>query len=222
MRWNAPTKLTNPHQRWLGFLCFCCILPPTQMLRREVEPCVHLLNPANVEYEVVRTSLLPGALKTAQFNRAIPIKDGVRLFEISDVVVKDPEADTGARNCRRLVATYMGPTAGFEIIHGLIDRIMGLVQVEQSEWYATGALRATAGSGPWREGLHYGIRQAERDTFFPGRCADVILEVGGANGQQTKEVCLGSFGILHPEVLEAFELHHPCSAVEIDLELLMS
>lgn len=57
------------------------------------------------------------------------IKDGVRLFEISDVVLRDDASDTGARNCRRLVATYMGPTAGFEIIHGLVDRIMSLVQV---------------------------------------------------------------------------------------------
>lgn len=57
------------------------------------------------------------------------MKDGVRLFEISDVVIRDDSCDTGARNCRRLVATYMGPTAGFEIIHGLVDRIMSLVQV---------------------------------------------------------------------------------------------
>lgn len=57
------------------------------------------------------------------------VKDGVRLFEISDVVLRDDSCDTGARNCRRLVATYMGPTAGFEIIHGLVDRIMSLVQV---------------------------------------------------------------------------------------------
>lgn len=32
-----------------------------------------LSNPKHVEYEVVRTSLLPGALKTAQFNRAMPV-----------------------------------------------------------------------------------------------------------------------------------------------------
>lgn len=43
------------------------------MLRREEEPCVSLSNPKHVEYEVVRTSLLPGALKTAQFNRAMPV-----------------------------------------------------------------------------------------------------------------------------------------------------
>lgn len=52
------------------------------MLRREEGPCVSLSNPKHVEYEVVRTSLLPGALKTAQFNRAMPVRAAV-----DDVVV---------------------------------------------------------------------------------------------------------------------------------------
>ena len=35
------------------------------------------------------------------------------------------------------------------------------------------------------------------------------------------DVRLGSFGMLHPEVLKAFDLRDPSSAVEIDLEPLM-
>ena len=49
------------------------------MLRREEEPCVSLSNPKHVEYEVVRTSLLPGALKTAKFNRAMPVSASIRV-----------------------------------------------------------------------------------------------------------------------------------------------
>ncbi|CAN0194306.1 unnamed protein product [Ascophyllum nodosum] len=192
-----------------------------KMLRREEEPCVSLSNPKHVEYEVVRTSLLPGALKTAKFNRAMPVKDGVRLFEISDVVVRDDSCDTGARNCRRLVATYMGPTAGFEIIHGLVDRIMSLVQVPPTEEYCGSDPRARLG-GPWRDDMRYRIEPIDRSTFFPGRCADVLLEVkGGENESEWKEVRLGSFGMLHPEVLKAYELRDPSSAVEMDLEPLM-
>lgn len=70
---------------------------------------------------------------TAAYFERLQVKDGVRLFEISDVVLRDDSSDTGARNCRRLVATYMGPTAGFEIIHGLVDRIMSLVQVRKEQ-----------------------------------------------------------------------------------------
>ena len=40
-------------------------------LRRPVGPAVRLSNPANVEYEVVRTTLLPGALKTLAHNRSL-------------------------------------------------------------------------------------------------------------------------------------------------------
>ena len=34
------------------------------------------------DYEVVRTTLLPGILKTLQHNRSMSVKDGVRLFEV--------------------------------------------------------------------------------------------------------------------------------------------
>lgn len=54
------------------------------------------------------------------------------------------------------------------------------------------------------------------------RCADVILEVKGSEkDSKWEETRLGSFGMLHPEVLKAFELRDPSSAVEMDLEPLM-
>lgn len=47
---------------------------------------VQLSNPKTLEFEVVRTSLLPGLLKCVQSNKAqqLPLK----LFEVSDVVHK--------------------------------------------------------------------------------------------------------------------------------------
>lgn len=55
---------------------------------------------------------------------------------------------------------------------------------------------------------------------FLCRCSDVILEVQ-KEGAEWKDVRLGSFGMLHPEVLKAYELRDPSSAVEMDLEPLM-
>ena len=46
-------------------------------------------------------------------------------------------------------------------------------------------------------------------TFFPGRCAEVVI--GG--GQ-----VVGKLGVLHPQVLGAFELNMPASALELDVE----
>lgn len=38
--------------------------------------------------------------------------------------------DVGARNCRRLSAIYYNKNPGFEVIHGLLDRTMQLLEVK--------------------------------------------------------------------------------------------
>ena len=48
----------------------------------------------------------------------------VQLFEVSDVVLLAPEAEVGARNERRMVAAVCGHEATFEVIHGLLNRLM--------------------------------------------------------------------------------------------------
>ena len=49
----------------------------------------------------------------------------------------------------------------------------------------------------------------------------MVLMTKGAGSSEWSEVTIGSFGMLHPEVLTAFDLRDPSSAVEIDLEPLM-
>jgi phenylalanyl-tRNA synthetase beta chain len=53
----------------------------------------------------------------------------LKLFEISDVVFKDESCDVGARNQRRLCAVYCDTASGFELVHGLLDRTMQLLDV---------------------------------------------------------------------------------------------
>jgi len=48
-------------------------------------------------------------------------------------------------------------------------------------------------------------------TFFPGRCADIVV----------KGASIGKLGVLHPDVITAFDLNLPCSALELNLEALM-
>jgi phenylalanyl-tRNA synthetase beta chain len=48
---------------------------------------VKLANPKSLEYQVVRTSLLPGLLKTIRENRNVALP--VKVFESADIVVKD-------------------------------------------------------------------------------------------------------------------------------------
>ncbi|KAI6063325.1 Phenylalanine--tRNA ligase beta subunit [Aix galericulata] len=149
---------------------------------------VHIANPKTAEFQVARTTLLPGLLKTIAANRKMPLP--LKLFEISDIVVKDPSKDVGARNYRHLCAVYYNKSPGFEIIHGLLDRVMQLLEVPPSEENG------------------YVIKATEGSAFFPGRCAEIF-----AKGQS-----VGKLGVLHPDVITKFELTMPCSALEINIE----
>uniref|UniRef100_A0A8C6UDX9 Phenylalanine--tRNA ligase beta subunit n=1 Tax=Neogobius melanostomus TaxID=47308 RepID=A0A8C6UDX9_9GOBI len=149
---------------------------------------IHISNPKTAEFQVARTTLLPGLLKTIAANRKMPLP--LKLFEISDVVLKDQKKDVGARNSRRFCAVYYSKSPGFEVIHGLLDRTMQLLEVKPGS----------------TDGYH--IRAAEDSTFFPGRCAEIF-----ARGQS-----VGRLGVLHPDVITRFELTMPCSALEMDLE----
>jgi len=59
----------------------------------------------------------------------------------------------------------------------------------------------------------YRIEGHDEPTFFPGRSA--IVKYRTSKGEVLQ---IGSFGILHPEVLANFDINYPGSAVEINLE----
>jgi phenylalanyl-tRNA synthetase beta chain len=198
-------------------------------LRRSISAAVALSNPANIEYEVVRTSLLPGLLKTLQHNKSASFASGFKLFEISDIVLPDDEhavTDTivGAKNVRKLCAVYAGPTSGFEIIHGLVDRIMTLTEVAPEEEYIKNSAKGSEEKfRVAREGWYYTIREMKEEdghpsagSYFPGRAAELLLTKPGFD-----RVSIGTFGILHPEVLANFDIAYPSSAIELDLEMLL-
>ncbi|XP_066145174.1 phenylalanine--tRNA ligase beta subunit isoform X1 [Euwallacea fornicatus] len=228
-------------------------------------PAVHIANPKTLEFQVCRTTLLPGILKTIAANKKMPLP--IKIFEVSDVVLKDLKSDlhrvykrkilrkpwfteelldlvsqkkrlyfqykksgldshfkeyasmrtlvvksvkvakrayrqsmteddfkkVGARNERRICAVNCNKNAGFEVIHGLLDRIMLLLEV------------------PWsqnRDNVGYYLRSAQDPAYFQGRCAEIIY-----NGSS-----IGKIGVLHPDVLAKFELTNPCSAVELSIE----
>lgn len=80
---------------------------------------------------MARTTLISGLLKTVAANKKLPLP--LKLFEISDVVVADSKAEVGARNERRLSAVNCNKSAGFEVVHGLLDRVMQLLEVPWSK-----------------------------------------------------------------------------------------
>lgn len=146
---------------------------------------VVLSNPKTIEYEVVHTSLVPELLKTISSNKKMPLP--IKIFQIADVVLQDASRDVGARNERRLCAAICDLTSGFEVIHGLLDRVFQMVGVPVSA---------------------YSIRPSSIAMYFPGRQGEVLF-----NGQ-----VIGSFGIVHPEVLASFEVPNVVSLLEINIE----
>lgn len=152
---------------------------------------VRLANPKTAEYQVVRTSLLPGLLKTIRENKkhAVPLK----IFEVADVVFKDDALERRARNQRHFAAAWYGKTSGFEMVHGLLDRVLLMLRTA----FITREEGLTAPDGA-ADG--YWIDEIHEDTFFAGHGAGVWLRLGG------KERRIGEFGILHPEVLNNFDL----------------
>lgn len=167
---------------------------------------VVLSNPKTSEFEVVHTSLIPAMLKTIASNKKMPLP--IKIFQITDVVLQDPTHSVGARNERRVCAVYCGMSSGFEVVHGLLDRIMLMLNVP----------RATANTADG-----YYISSSDRKpflpspnrplvpTFFPGRQAHVHL-----NGR-----IIGAFGIVHPEVAASFDAPYVSSLLEINIEPLL-
>ena len=164
------------------------------------ETAVKLANPKTLEYQVVRTSLLPGLLKTIRENKkhSVPIK----VFEVSDVAFKDVSLERKARNERHFAAAWYGKTSGFEVVHGLLDRVLLMLKtafLTHEEGLSGKEIGYTVREEPTKAD-GYWIEEIDEATFFPGHAAAIYLRLNGRTER------IGEFGILHPTVLDKFEL----------------
>ncbi|KAH6821541.1 tRNA synthetase beta subunit family protein [Perilla frutescens var. hirtella] len=201
------------------------------MLNREDDKTAAINgNPRTADFEVVRTTLMPGLLKTVGHNKDHPKPIRCELtysddfekcssaawliFEVCDVVRLDEKKDVGASNHCKLAALHCGATSGFEVPTcnllillrplcviieiviadtGLVDRIMEL----------NGAPFVSPG-----DNMGYYIESSKEPEYLAGRQASIIYK-----GEK-----IGTFGIVHPQVLRNFDIPDPCSFVEINVE----
>jgi phenylalanyl-tRNA synthetase beta chain len=155
--------------------------------------CVVLKNAKTIDYEIVRTKLLPGLLRVTKNVLEHPGTKGaipLRLFEISDVVLLDSTTDTGGRNERRICAIVADVKSKFQEIHGLLDRLF--------------VVNGKAVGG-------YTLVGEDAPTCIPGQRALVKFE----------GVVIGWIGVIHPIVLINFELTTPVVAFELQMEPFM-
>lgn len=110
------------------------------------------------------------------------------MFEISDICVQDPQAETGAKNVRKVCAMTIDQVSNFQVIHGLLDLIMTKVGADFKS---------------------YSLHTDDNDPrFLPSHGVEIRL-----HGKK-----IGSMGVLHPEVLNKFEIMYPVTAIELDFE----
>jgi len=128
-----------------------------------------------------------------QSNKEVPLP--LSVFEVSDVVILDNDSDVGATNKRQLCALYCDTSSQFEMIHGLLDRLMSALGITWKE-----------------ENKGFIIKPSQNATFLEGRSGDIIVV---QNGVETK---VGEIGTLHPEVILNFELLCACSVLILDIE----
>ncbi|KAJ1862909.1 phenylalanine--tRNA ligase subunit beta [Coemansia sp. RSA 2703] len=161
------------------------------------DEAVVLENPKTIEYQVCRSTLLPGLLKTIRENKMHPIP--FKVFEVSDVVLKNAARERGAQNQRRACALFSSRMAQFEVIQGLLDTVMLSLNVSRVR--------------PGAQGVGYYLEEADIPTYFAGRSANVVY-----NAEDGSKIVLGSIGVIHPEVLGHYELDYPVSSFEINIE----
>ncbi|KAK3326635.1 hypothetical protein B0H66DRAFT_166667 [Apodospora peruviana] len=173
---------------------------------------IKLENPKTAEYQIVRTSLLPGLLKTIRENKSVRLP--LMITETSDVAFKDETSERRAKNERHWAAAFYGKTSGFEVVHGLLDRVLSMLRIAfitHEEGLEGKSIDFEVKENPSKEDGYF-IEEINEPTFFDGRAAAIYLRLGG------KVQRIGEFGVLHPTVLEKYDLRYPVSTLEINLE----
>ncbi len=155
---------------------------------------VSLENPISEEMSVMRASILPGLLNTAQYN-ANRQQDRIRLFETGLV--------------------FTGNTGDYE----QINRIGGLVSGSRypQNWNNTddvndfydvkGDVECILRLGG--DNRHFRFQPAEFGCFHPGQCARIESKEGAL---------IGHLGALHPAIARKLELDTEIFMFELDLD----
>ncbi|MER6409814.1 phenylalanine--tRNA ligase subunit beta [Streptomyces humidus] len=182
---------------------------------------VKLTNPLNDEEPALRTSLLPGLLGALRRNDGRGSHD-LALFETGLVFLPREEQGVAGH-----LPVDRRPTdeelASLDAVLPEQPRHVAVVLAgarEQAGWWGRGrpadwADAVEAGRTVAREaGVELVVRNGRYGPWHPGRCAEFVVTVDGA------ERVVGHAGELHPRVLKALGLPARTSAMELDLDVL--
>jgi len=149
------------------------------------------------EFEIVRTSMLPGLLKTLGQNKHL--ERPVCSFEVGDVVVQEPTREVGCRNVRRVGAVYSCMKGAFSLVHGALDQLMYALACDAEHEHQEGSRRRA-----------FKLIPSDDPAFLAQMQAHIVVD----------GCAIGVIGELHPEVLgnRGFDINHATAAFELNLE----
>ena len=156
---------------------------------------VPLRNPLSPEMSLLRTTLIPGLLENTQHNRNHQINT-IGLFEIGSVFVRDGDQKEPERIAGILAGQIGDGIYGNPYRSPDFFDIKGLVE---------GMLEVCGIT-------EYTLQKTDMPTFHPGRNAEVLL----------RKTSVGTFGEVHPGVLENYDLPYKAYLFEFDLEVLVN
>lgn len=196
---NQLTELMRQELAFCGFseclnFSLCSYDDITKNLKKESDNrAIEIANPKTLDFQVGRTSLLPGLLKSLANNKKnkVPFK----LFELGDIMLlqkreenKNVDEFIGARNQRNLAVVYTNSnTSGFDIVHGILDMIMTKL---------------------FKYKKKYVLKENNSPYFLHDLQGSIFID--GVN--------VGELGILHPDVLKIQGIIYPSSYLELNFE----
>ncbi len=157
---------------------------------------IRVVNPLNESEGVMRTTLLPGVLKSAGANLARRIPSA-HLFEIGRVFLKG--AGKLPEQPDRIAFAMAGQPLDTWIEESRQPDVFDAVGVWEMIADKFGIRDAS-------------IRPAAIESFHPGRSGEVMIG----------DVAIGAIGELHPSVASAFGLSGRVAAAEFDLDALLT
>ncbi|MDP2908690.1 MAG: phenylalanine--tRNA ligase subunit beta [Nanoarchaeota archaeon] len=142
--------------------------------------CVELENAKNVDYNVLRSWMIPNLLQVLKNNKHHEFPQ--KIFEIGTIFKKSPAEETGVKEMDRLAVCVSNTRADYTEIKQVFDSLFRALDVE------------------------YTVTETEHDSFIPGRVARIgVRGKGVAYIGEIHPIVIGNLALEMP--VAAFELN---------------
>jgi phenylalanyl-tRNA synthetase beta chain len=171
-----------------------------EKMRGAGDRIIEIQNPMTENYSFVRDSVLSSLLasESTAGHSAYPHK----IFEVGKVLLRDEGENYGARTRQSLGFLSAADATNFNTIAAELQTFFYYI------------------------GRDYTVAEVSDSRFIEGRAAKIVVKAAKSAGAPAKDagapaILAGVFGEVHPEVLANWNINHPCTACEIDLETLL-